>query len=45
MTIRVKFTARPGTHYVIRREGYKRITEALEALAGVGLLDTPAAAE
>jgi len=29
MTIRVKFTAEPGTHFVIRREAYKRITEAL----------------
>lgn len=29
MTIRVKFTAKPGTHFVIRREAYKRITEAL----------------
>ncbi len=31
MTIRVKFTAKPGTHFVIRREAYKRITEALVA--------------
>ncbi len=31
MTIRVKFTANPGAHFVIRREAYKRITEALEA--------------
>jgi small-conductance mechanosensitive channel len=31
MTIRVKFTAQPGTHFVIRREAYKRITEALKA--------------
>ena len=31
MTIRVKFTAQPGTHFVIRREAYKRITEALQA--------------
>lgn len=30
MTIRVKFTAQPGTHFVIRREAYKRITEALK---------------
>lgn len=30
MTIRVKFTAQPGTHFVIRREAYKRITEALQ---------------
>lgn len=29
MTIRVKFTAQPGTHFVIRREAYRRITEAL----------------
>lgn len=29
MTIRVKFTAKPGTHFVIRREAFKRITEAL----------------
>ena len=29
MTIRVKFTAQPGTHFVIRREAFKRITEAL----------------
>jgi small-conductance mechanosensitive channel len=34
MTIRVKFTAQPGTHFVIRREAYKRITEALSA-AGI----------
>jgi small-conductance mechanosensitive channel len=31
MTIRVKFTAKPGTHFVIRREAYKRVTEALVA--------------
>jgi len=31
MTIRVKFTAKPGTHFVIRREAFKRITEALAA--------------
>jgi small-conductance mechanosensitive channel len=31
MTIRVKFTAKPGTHFVIRREAYKRITETLAA--------------
>jgi small-conductance mechanosensitive channel len=31
MTIRVKFTANPGTHFVIRREAYRRITEALMA--------------
>jgi hypothetical protein len=30
MTFRVKFTARPGKHFVIRREAFKRITEALE---------------
>jgi small-conductance mechanosensitive channel len=29
MVIRVKFTANPGAHFVIRREAYKRITEAL----------------
>lgn len=34
MTIRVKFTAQPGTHFLIRREAYKRITEAL-AKAGI----------
>jgi len=32
MTIRVKFTAEPGTHFVIRREAYKRITEALNKM-------------
>lgn len=31
MTIRVKFTAKPGTHFVIRREAFKRITQALNA--------------
>ncbi|NNK55874.1 MAG: mechanosensitive ion channel [Desulfofustis sp.] len=31
MTIRVKFTAQPGTHFVIRREAYRLITEALDA--------------
>ncbi|SDO75693.1 mechanosensitive ion channel family protein [Desulforhopalus singaporensis] len=31
MTIRVKFTAKPGSHFVIRREAFKRITEALQA--------------
>jgi small-conductance mechanosensitive channel len=31
MTIRVKFTARPGTHFLIRREAFKRITQALKA--------------
>lgn len=30
MTIRVKFTAKPGTHFVIRREAYRRITESLK---------------
>jgi len=29
MTIRVKFSAHPGTHFLIRREAYKQITEAL----------------
>ncbi len=31
MTIRVKFKAQPGTHFVIRREAYRRISEALAA--------------
>ena len=31
MTIRVKFTAKPGTHFLIRREAFKRITQALNA--------------
>ena len=31
MTIRVKFKAQPGTHFVIRREAYRLITEALNA--------------
>jgi len=31
MTIRVKFTAKPGAHFLIRREAYKRITEALRS--------------
>ncbi len=31
MTIRVKFTAQPGTHFVIRREAYRLISEALNA--------------
>ena len=31
MTIRVKFTAKPGTHFLIRREAFKRITQALTA--------------
>ena len=30
MTFRAKFTARPGTHFVIRREAYKHLTAALE---------------
>ena len=30
MNFRAKFTARPGKHFVIRREAYKYITEALE---------------
>lgn len=29
MTIRVKFTAQPGAHFIIRREAYRLITEAL----------------
>ncbi len=29
MTIRAKFTAKPGRHFVIRREAYRRVTEAL----------------
>jgi len=31
LTIRAKFSAKPGTHFVIRREAYRRITEALAA--------------
>lgn len=31
MTIRAKFTAKPGTHFVIRREAYRLLTEALNA--------------
>jgi len=31
MTIRVKFTAQPGTQFTIRREAFKRITVALQA--------------
>jgi small-conductance mechanosensitive channel len=31
LTFRIKFTAKPGQHFVIRREAYRRITEALEA--------------
>jgi len=34
LTLRVKFTANPGTHFVIRREAFRRITEAL---AGKGI--------
>jgi hypothetical protein len=30
MTFRAKFTARPGKHFIIRREAYKYITAALE---------------
>jgi len=29
MTFRVKFTAQPGKHFMIRREAFRRITEAL----------------
>ena len=31
MVIRVKFTAKPGTQFVIQREAFRRITEALNA--------------
>ena len=31
MVIRVKFTAKPGKQFVIRREAFRRITEALNA--------------
>jgi small-conductance mechanosensitive channel len=31
MVIRVKFTAKPGKQFVIKREAYRRITEALNA--------------
>ena len=31
MVIRVKFTAHPGTQFVIQREAFRRITEALAA--------------
>ena len=31
MVIRVKFTAQPGKHFVIRREAYRRITDSLAA--------------
>ena len=29
LTIRAKFTANPGSHFLIRREAYRRITESL----------------
>ncbi|MFZ5570246.1 MAG: mechanosensitive ion channel family protein [Thermodesulfobacteriota bacterium] len=29
MTFRLKFTAKPGKHFIIRREAFRRITEAL----------------
>ena len=31
MVIRVKFTAKPGKQFVIKREAFRRITEALNA--------------
>ena len=31
MIIRAKFTAKPGKHFMIQREGYRRISEALAA--------------
>lgn len=31
MSIRAKFTAKPGAHFIIRREAYKRLTEAFAA--------------
>ncbi|HHO48062.1 MAG TPA: mechanosensitive ion channel family protein [Desulfobacteraceae bacterium] len=31
MVVRAKFTAKPGAHFIIRREAYRRITEALMA--------------
>ncbi len=31
MVIRVKFTAKPGTQFVIKREAYRRLTEAFNA--------------
>ena len=31
MVVRVKFTAKPGVHFIIRREAYRMITEALMA--------------
>jgi small-conductance mechanosensitive channel len=34
MTIRVKFTSKPGKQFVIKREAFRRITEALKA-AGI----------
>ena len=34
LTIRVKFTAKPGTHFLIRRAAFSQITEAL-AKAGI----------
>ncbi len=34
LTFRVKFTAKPGKQFLIRREAYRRITEALKA-AGI----------
>ncbi len=49
ITIRAKFTAQPGTHFVIRREALKRITEAL-AKQGINyahkkvIVDLPVAA-
>lgn len=32
MVIRVKFKAQPATHFVIRREAYRRLTDALAAV-------------
>lgn len=34
MVIRIKFTAQPGKHFLIRREAFRRITEAL-AVQGI----------
>ncbi len=31
MVIRIKFTAKPGKHFLIRREAFRKITEALAA--------------
>lgn len=31
MVIRAKFTAKPGKHFVIRREAFRRVTQALNA--------------